>query len=149
MAYIRGANYIWHDDERVHVWAADGLDNWQDSGWIEDVQTPDTARPADGGPSGVAVSQDVADLYVVMRFAELMQQRRVPEIVERAVADCGGNGVWPCESWPRPSSALSITCRATASRSDVRRRCLGGLQMWPQVAIFVRWGSVSDSSKTT
>ena len=92
MAYIRGANYIWHDGERVHVWAADGLDNWQDSGWIEDARSLDTARPTDGGPSGVAVSQEVADLYVVLRFAELMKQRRVREIVERAISDCGGNG---------------------------------------------------------
>ena len=92
MAYIRGANYIWHDDERVHFWAADGLDNWRDSGWIEDVQAPETARPTAGGPSGVALSQDVTDLYVVMRFAELIQQRRVREIVERALADYGGNG---------------------------------------------------------
>src|SRR5262245_20656910 len=92
MACIRGATYIWNDDERVHVWAADGLDNWQDSGWIEYVQAPETARPADGSPSGVALRQDVADLYVVMRFAELMQQRRVREIVDRAVTDYGGNG---------------------------------------------------------
>ena len=92
MAYIRGANYIWHDDERVHVWAADGLDNWQDSGWIEDVQAPETARLVDGGPSGVALAQDIADLYVVMRFAELLKQGRVRQIVERAVADSGGNG---------------------------------------------------------
>jgi hypothetical protein len=92
MAYIRGANYIWHDDERVHVWVADGFDNWQDSGWIEDVQSQTPARAADTGPSGVALSQDVADLYVVMRFAELLKQRRVRELVERAVTAYGSNG---------------------------------------------------------
>jgi hypothetical protein len=92
MAYIRGANYIWHDDERVHVWVADGLDNWQDSGWIEDVQSQSPGRAADTGPSGVALSQDAADLYVVMRFAELVKQRRVREMVERAISAYGGNG---------------------------------------------------------
>jgi hypothetical protein len=92
MAYIRGANYIWHDDERVHVWAADGLDNWQDSGWIESVRSAETTPPIGVAPSGVAVTQDVADLYVVMRFAELIQQRRVREIIGRAVGDHGGNG---------------------------------------------------------
>jgi len=51
-----------------------------------------TARPADGGPSGVAISQDVADLYVVMRVAELLKQGRVREIIERAISDDGGNG---------------------------------------------------------
>jgi hypothetical protein len=40
----------------------------------------------------VAVRQDVADLDVVMRFAELIQQRRVREIVERAISDYGDNG---------------------------------------------------------
>lgn len=41
------------------------------------------------GPSGVGLDQAVADLYVVMRFAELVQ-RRVREIVERAVSEYGG-----------------------------------------------------------
>jgi hypothetical protein len=92
MAYIRGADYIWHDDERVHVWVADGLDNWQDSGWIEDIKSQSPQRAADTGPSGVALSQDVADLYVVMRFAQLLKQRRVREMIERAVNEYGGNG---------------------------------------------------------
>ena len=75
MAYIRGANYIWHDDDHVHFWAADGLDNWQESGWIEDVPSKTTEGGDEVGPSGVALDQAVADLYVVMRFAELVQQR--------------------------------------------------------------------------
>jgi hypothetical protein len=92
MAYIRGANYIWHDADRVHFWAADGLDNWQESGWIEDVQSKTADRGDEVGPSGVGVDQAVADLYVVMRFAELAQQRRVREIAERAVSEYGSNG---------------------------------------------------------
>jgi hypothetical protein len=92
MAYIRGANYVWHDDDRVHFWAADGLDNWQQSGWIEDVRSKPTEGANEVGPCGVALNQAVADLYVVMRFAELVQQRRVREIVERAVSEYGGNG---------------------------------------------------------
>jgi hypothetical protein len=92
MAYIRGANYIWHDHDRVHVWAADGFDNWQDSGWIEELRSQAPGHADDTGPSGVALSQDVADLYVVMRFAELLKQRRVRELVERAVIAYGRNG---------------------------------------------------------
>jgi hypothetical protein len=91
MAYIRGANYIWHDDDRVHFWAADGLDNWQESGWIEEVQSK-TTEGNEVGPSGVALNQAVADLYVVMRFAKLVQQRRVREIAEHAVREYGRNG---------------------------------------------------------
>jgi hypothetical protein len=30
---------MWRDDDRVHFWAADGVDNWQETGWIEDVQS--------------------------------------------------------------------------------------------------------------
>jgi hypothetical protein len=70
----------------VRVWAADGLDNWQDNGWIEDVQSQAPARAADTGPSGVALSRDVANLFAVMRFAELVKQRRVREMVERAIS---------------------------------------------------------------
>ena len=92
MAYIRGANYIWRDDDRVHFWAADGLDNWQESGWIEDVRSKATDAGDEAGPSGVALNQSVTDLYVVMRFAELVQQRRVREIAERAVSEYGRNG---------------------------------------------------------
>ena len=71
----------------------DGLDNWQESGWIEDVQSKTTeGGDEEVGPSGVALNQAVADLYVVMRFAELVQQRRVREIAERAVSEYGRNG---------------------------------------------------------
>ena len=91
MAYIRGADYIWHNGDRVHFWAADGLDNRQESGWIEDVQSKTTeGGDEEVGPSGVALNQAVTDLYVVMRFAELLQQRRVREIAERAVSEYGG-----------------------------------------------------------
>lgn len=93
MAYIRGATYIWHDDERVHIWAADGRDEWQDSGWAEAVQSQRRGeQPMGAAPSGVGLSQDVADLYVVMRFAELVQQKRVGETVERAISTYRGNG---------------------------------------------------------
>src|SRR5688572_23109736 len=92
MAYIQGANYIWHDDDRVHFWAADGLDNWQESGWIEGLQSKTTEGGDEIRPSGVAVNQAVADLYVVMRFAELVQLHRVRGIAERAVSEYGRNG---------------------------------------------------------
>jgi len=91
MAYIRGANYIWNDGERVHVWAADGLDHWQDSVWFEGIQSEARKRDDESGPGGIALGQDVADLYVVMRFAELVQQHRVHEIVERALSAYGEN----------------------------------------------------------
>lgn len=92
MAYIRGANYIWDDGERLHVWAADGFDHWQDSVWLDGVRSEGPEREDEARPSGVALRQDMADLYVVMRFAELVRQCRVREIVERAVITHGANG---------------------------------------------------------
>jgi hypothetical protein len=68
------------------------LDNWQESGWIEDVQSKTTEGGDEVGPSGVALDQAVADIYEVMRLAELVQQRRVREIAERAVSEYGKNG---------------------------------------------------------
>lgn len=91
MAYIRGPHYIWDDGERVHVWAADGFDHWNESVWFESVRREASERKDTAAPSGVAVSVDVADLYVVMRFAELIRQRRLREVVERALTLHGEN----------------------------------------------------------
>jgi hypothetical protein len=38
VSYMRGACYIWRDDERVHVWAEDGSDGWHDSSWAEGLK---------------------------------------------------------------------------------------------------------------
>lgn len=92
MAYIRDENYIWDDGERVHIWVADGFDHWQDSVWFEGAKSEAGEGEDGAGPSGVALTQDVADVYVVMRFAELVQERRVRTIVEDALRNHGGNG---------------------------------------------------------
>ena len=85
MSYSRGANYIWSGtDGRVHLWIADGEDNWAECGWNEGNPHP--------RPGGVSVAQDVMDEYVVMRFAELLRARQVGPTVDRAVAKYAGNG---------------------------------------------------------
>lgn len=84
MSYTRGDNYIWRSDDRVHLWIADGEDGWAESGWNEARSHP--------MPGGVAVPQAVMDEYVVMRFAELLQDQQVGQAVERALARNGGNG---------------------------------------------------------
>lgn len=91
MSYMRGACYIWGDDDRVHVWAEDGYDGWNESSWAEGrTDTPDSVQL--GPASGVGVRQDFADAYVVMRLAELVAEQRIGAVVEAAVADFGGNG---------------------------------------------------------
>ena len=92
MSYMRGACYVWRDDDRVHVWAEDGYDGWSDSSWAEGrahAATPDSAQP--GEASGVGIRQEIADAYVVMRLAELVAEQRIGTVVESAVATFGGN----------------------------------------------------------
>jgi hypothetical protein len=84
MSYTRGENYIGSSGDRTHLWIGDGEDNWAECGWNEGRPHP---RPA-----GVAVPQDVMDEYVVMRFAQLLRERRVGPIVDRALARHAGNG---------------------------------------------------------
>jgi hypothetical protein len=91
MAYIRGAYYFWRD-EQLHLWAADGYDGWDESGWAEAQGTLQGVPTATDRPSGVAIPQAVADEYVVMRFAELVREGEIGDVIDRALADHGGNG---------------------------------------------------------
>ena len=105
MSYMRGSCYVWRDDHVVHVWAGDGYDGWDDTGWAENQKHPQTpeSRPH-GGPSGVGIPQDIADAYVVMRLAELVCEQRTRAVIEAAVANCGGNG--GCLALEKLASAL-------------------------------------------
>jgi len=92
VSYMRGACYIWRDDERVHVWAEDGGDGWHDSSWAEGLKHAPLPPAQNGEASGVGLRQEIADAYVVMRLAELVAEQRIGAVVEAAVAMCGGNG---------------------------------------------------------
>ncbi len=86
MSYMRGAVYIWADDKRVHFWAADGEDYWQESGWGLDAQeSARSAEDSEAQPSGVSLQQDVADAYVMMRLAELIEEDGVDAAIDRAL----------------------------------------------------------------
>jgi hypothetical protein len=90
---MRGPCYVWRDDIRVHVWAGDGYDGWDETGWAENQSPPQTPESGpQGEPSGVGVPQDIADAYVMMRLAELVCEQRTRTVIESAVATCGGNG---------------------------------------------------------
>jgi hypothetical protein len=93
MSYMRGPCYVWRDDNRVHVWAEDGYDGWDDTSWAEGRKHADIPGSApSGGASGVGVLQESADAYVVMRLAELVCEQRIGAVIESAVANFGGNG---------------------------------------------------------
>lgn len=84
MAYMRGQTYLWRDESHLHVWVADGYDEWDQSGWGEHAKDTGTA-------SGVNLPMEVMDEYVVMRFAQLLQEGGADQTIARALARHEGN----------------------------------------------------------
>ena len=77
MAYMRGEHYIWTSESDLHIWSANGQDACTDSIWYQSHK--------DAKPAGVAIPQDVADEYVVMRFTELLAEETLLETIDRAL----------------------------------------------------------------
>ncbi len=90
MSYMRGDFYLWSDGEHLHLWAVDGYDGWDDSIWVEGVRSD--RGNASKRASGVALPMDVVDEFVVMRLAEIIDEKRFADAIDRAVARHGGNG---------------------------------------------------------
>lgn len=89
MSYMRGRYYLWRDDTRLHIWAADGYDGWDDSVW---AAAPDQNREADGSrASGVSIPMEVIDELVVARIAQMIDEGLVASAIERAAAKHGRN----------------------------------------------------------
>ena len=91
MSYMRGRQYIWCDGERLHLWAADGYDGWDDSIWVRGAAGSDKTC-AKHRASGVAIPTDVIDELVVIRLAELIAKGIIAATIERACAKHKGNG---------------------------------------------------------
>ncbi|MEY2427652.1 MAG: hypothetical protein QOJ40_537 [Verrucomicrobiota bacterium] len=89
MSYMRGKYYLWTGSDGVHLWAFDGEDGWKDCGWAESVKS---WKPKRGQkPSGVCIPEPVLDEYVAMRFAELVDGRKVTATIRRASKNWRGN----------------------------------------------------------
>lgn len=84
MSYMHGDIYIWAGDTSVHFWARDGYDGWNEAGWYDPTHAT--------GASGVALPQTVADEYVVMRMAEMLNEGCVVAAIDQALAKYRGNG---------------------------------------------------------
>ena len=90
MSYMRGKYYLWTGSDGVHLWAFDGEDGWKDCGWAESVKH---WKPKRGQtPSGVRIPEPILDEYVVMRLAELIDERIVAATIRRASKKWRGNG---------------------------------------------------------
>jgi hypothetical protein len=88
MFYMRGRHYLWRD-ERLHLWAADGYDGWDDSIWARGAGNDKTCD--EHRASGVAIATDVIDELAVMRLAEPILEGTVARAIERACAKHKGN----------------------------------------------------------
>ena len=95
MSYMRGDVYIWADGERVHFWAADGEDGWEESGWAEGRATRSSLGA--GGPasaSGVCLRQEIADAYAMMRLAELVDAGALGATIDLHRRQTSMRGFW-------------------------------------------------------
>lgn len=94
MAYMRGRNYIWRDEDGVHFWSATGNDYWFEAGWHdysdnddEKIINPDHLD-SEGNvtASGVYIETEPIDEFVVMRIAELLEKSTLASAIDRAIA---------------------------------------------------------------
>jgi hypothetical protein len=96
MSYMQGDNYIWHDGENLHLWVADGKDGWDQSVWYTGITGKELSDEDEGDSderaSGVMIPESVLDEFVVMRFAEMIQERKTRKAVQRAISKWSGNG---------------------------------------------------------
>ena len=79
---MRGDHYIWCDsDNFIHVWVRDGYDGWDACYEGEEGER----HPDWENASGVSLSLDVMDEFVVMRLAQLLRDGRVCAAIDRVV----------------------------------------------------------------
>ena len=89
MSYLRGQYYVWTGSDGVHLWAADGEDSWKDSVWAESARKRKVKRGQK--PSGVRLPESTLDEFVVMRFAELIDERKFVSTIRRVIKGKPGN----------------------------------------------------------
>lgn len=96
MAYLRGDYYLWSDsDDRLHIWATDGHDGWDDTIWHRDEDGEIDERHLKDGvdqASGTSIPHAVMDEYVVMRLAQMLAKGTVAETIDRTLGPEGRGG---------------------------------------------------------
>lgn len=102
MSYMRGDNYIWSAGEQLHIWVADGYDGCDQAVWAADES--EKRRKGRENASGVGNYEGVMDEFVMMRFAQMIEEGMVEEAIDRAVARSGGN--FDCEVLAKKKKAV-------------------------------------------
>lgn len=125
MAYMRGDYYLWDDESGLHIWAKDGYDGWDIAGWHEidetaegkPIITPEHLVNGENTASGVSIHQDIMDEYVMMRLAEMINESKIEDAINRVLDPDGrgGNG----------------GSRLLTANAEMLKQALKGLQMCP------------------
>lgn len=93
MSYMRGDYYLWRDEDRVHFWARDGYDSWDESVWSEARRGAEKVEDrSEALASGVGIPLAIADEFAVMRFAQLLEEGQLDGVIKRAIEKWSGNG---------------------------------------------------------
>ena len=90
MAFMRGDTYVWSDGDKVHLWASDGYDYWDDSIWAcaeDEIRREDKAAA-----SGVGVPAEIMNELAVMLVARMVEDGTFAGTVERTLERWRGNG---------------------------------------------------------
>jgi hypothetical protein len=66
----------------VHIWAANGYDDWDVAGWACDEEG--RRHPGREEASGVGLPVHVMDEFVMMRLAEMIHEGLVDQAIDRA-----------------------------------------------------------------
>lgn len=110
MSYMRGKYYIFtsgdsEKDYRVHLWVAGEELSLKESGWAESYGVDRVA--------GASLPEAVLDELVVMRYAELQEENKVEQAVQRALRKHGGNVGCDalCRQYGKPTSVERLTAR--------------------------------------
>jgi hypothetical protein len=107
MSYHRGDNYIWSDGERLHIWAADGYDGWDEALWA--IDESDQRREDRVNASGVSIPEAIMDEFVMMRLAQMVAEGLVDEVIDRAIARSSGN--FGCDALVKKGEQLKAVLR--------------------------------------
>ena len=110
---MRGDYYLWADGGDVlHIWAADGYDEWDESCWV------DGRCEAGQKPSGVGIPEKVLDELVIMRLAQIIEEGLVDEAIDRAVSNQGGN--YGCDTLSHNAGKLKEVLKQIEITSSFR-----------------------------
>jgi hypothetical protein len=102
MAFMRGDTYVWSDGDRVHLWASDGYDYWDDSIWA--CAEDDIRRENRAAASGVGLQAETLDELAVMLVARMAENGTFAATVDRALAKWHGDS--DCSSLERFAEEL-------------------------------------------